>query len=118
MYMQDVTLKIQLGYNTNRPLGVLKCIMPSTNPLQKYDRNLVSIHRKESIGMFCNLMVVRVAKCMAKTVHDATPPFCKVPETTAAYVQKIVGVVCICHKVKKTSYVFNHIDMIIAFFSS
>ena len=71
--MQDVTLKIQLGYYTNRPLGVLKCIMPSTKPPPKYDRNPVSIHRKESIGMFCNLMAVRVAKCMAKTVHDATP---------------------------------------------
>ena len=71
--MQDVTLKIQLGYYTDRPLGVLKCIMPSTKPPPKHDRIQVSIHRYESIGMFCNLMAyMRVVKCMAKLCM--TPP--------------------------------------------
>ena len=62
----EVTLKIQLGYYTERPLGVLKCIMSCTKLPPK--RNPVSKH------LFCNLMAyVRVEKCMAKTVHGATP---------------------------------------------
>ena len=68
----EVTLKIKLGYYTERPLGVLKCIMPCTK--LPPNRNPVSKYRNKSIGRFCNLMAyVGVEKCMAKTVHGATP---------------------------------------------